>query len=68
MLNPLEEALFNALAEIAKWPDVGKRYGQQNIKRYAREQLTYAAGLRESVEPPTLPPLKKRKSKQGEPA
>ncbi|WP_250477617.1 hypothetical protein [Caballeronia sp. INML1] len=62
MFNPLEKALFDALTEITKWPDKGTRYGQQNIKRYARAQLTYAAGLINDV------PAKKRRTGQGEPA
>ena len=62
MFNPLEKALFDALTEITKWPDTGTRYGQQNIKRYAREQLTHAAGLINEA------PARKRRTRQGEPA
>ncbi|WP_250481816.1 hypothetical protein [Caballeronia sp. NCTM5] len=38
-----EKVLTNALLKIIHWPDSGSQYGQKNIKRFAREQLDYAA-------------------------
>jgi hypothetical protein len=47
VMSEKERVLLEALRAIAAWPDNGKRYGQQNIKRFAREQLTLAASLME---------------------
>ena len=38
------ERLAEALRQIAEWPDGGNRYGQENIKRFARYTI---AALRE---------------------
>ena len=36
------EALLDALRQIAEWPNGGNRYGQENIKRFAQAALDAA--------------------------
>ncbi|SAK63322.1 hypothetical protein AWB80_02852 [Caballeronia pedi] len=46
-----EKIMLDALLAITKWPDTGTRYGQKNIKRFAREQLAYAAQFTGEAKP-----------------
>lgn len=36
------DELLDALRQIAEWPDGGNRYGQENIKRFARHTIDAA--------------------------
>jgi hypothetical protein len=40
-----EKFMLDTLTEIAKWPDNGTRYGQKNIKRYAKMALVHLASI-----------------------